>query len=86
MNEDQPTTEEALPDDSRELISDIFYSNKSEITKKIGFTFITGKTLYSVGKISDLQDQYIFENHSKFSMTLELKNKCLSFKTFIPGD
>lgn len=84
--DDLSEAEEAIPADSRVLISEVYYTNKQAITEALGFSFTTGKTLYSVGKIKELRDKYFFRNHSKYVMSIDLKNKATSFNTLIPNE
>ena len=70
---------EAIPVDSRDLISEVYYTNKPDIKNTLGFSFITGKTLYTVGKINELEDKYFFKKHGNYIMTTDLKNKAVPF-------
>lgn len=48
----------------------------------LGFNFITGKTLYTVGRSRDLEDKYVYKKHPKYIMSVELKKKAITLDTF----
>ena len=61
-----------IPADSNFLINQVYSTNKNSFLKKLGPTFITGLTLYSLGNISKKYE--IFEEHSKYILIVVKKN------------
>lgn len=78
--------EDKVPADSRELISEIYGSNRKKLFEKLGSCFHTGNTLYSIGKTENLQGLFIFEEHSKYALVAELKNHRVDFSGLIPNE
>jgi len=68
------------------LINEIYFTNKKKITDEIGFTVITGKTIFSMGKFKNLKDRYIFKEHQKYIMVVDIKNQALDFQSFIHNE
>lgn len=78
--------EDKVPSDSRELISEIYGYNRKILFEKLGSCFHTGNTLYSIGKTKNLQGLFIFEEHSKYALVVELKNSQVDFSGLIPHE
>ena len=82
---DQTFRADAVSPDSRYLIDQIYRRNRNSIDKKIGRTFLTGVTLYSVSNLSANINRAHFAEHAEFVIIIEKKNVMSTLKQIQNG-